>query len=269
MGLEKRDKINYLRISDGKLRMKTTKEDPEAEERHDDINNKFLYERVYTSCEGYIRDIQQTVHDEYGVFYNITMLDPDEGEKYCITIAEASRYFQSFVMHLPNIDFSMPVKIKPYSFKKDGRHNIGITFEQGGKKVSNYYKIYDSSDETSNAINGLEDFDFSTCEDKHDIKIMQTRLQKFLVSELKKQIKRFLDFIESNNKTNVNIQKQQQLQDEEQLPQKKNNNSTASNKKDKYTEVKKGSKNFKVHERKINKATKNSKTNNNDDDLPF
>lgn len=203
MGLEKHDKLTYLRISDGKIRMKTTKEDPEAEERHDDINNKFLYERVYSSCEGYIRDIQQQVHDEYGTSYNIIIFDPGQGERYSINIAEASRYFQSFVMCLPNIDFAQPIKIKPYSFKKDGRQNIGISFEQNGQKITNFYKKYNPKTEESTPINGLEDFDFSTCEDKHDTKIMQTKLLKFLVSELKREVKRLLAFVESSSDSSL------------------------------------------------------------------
>lgn len=199
MGLQKSDKIVFLKISDGKIRQKTTKDDPHAEERFDSINNKFLYERVYTACQGYLIDIKVNTHEEYGTQYNLILFDPADGTKYSLGISEESRYFQSMVMLLPNVDLSKPLTVKPFAFKNNGSSNIGLTFEQDGEKIPNYYKDWNEKKQESKLKNGLEKFDFkSVYGDKEETKIMQMKLRKFLKSELKKQIQRLYDYIEAN-----------------------------------------------------------------------
>lgn len=265
MGLEKREKISYLKISDGKIRMKTTSDDPEAEERHDDINNRFMYERVYSSVTGYLRGINVQQHDEYGTAYNLIIFDPENGEKYSVTIAESSRYFQSFVMHLPNIDFSQPVKIKPFSFKKDNRQNLGIAFEQGGEKVKNFYKDYNEKTEKAVPKNGLEDFDFSECEDKHDMKIMQTKLLKFLTTELKREIKRLLAFTESNPTLDSKNDSNDSNNSNDNNDQEKEKESTQNKKKSKSEKSSTNEAKKKLSQRDMKK----NKNKTDDDELPY
>jgi len=199
MGLQKRDKITYLRISDGKIRAKSVKEDPDAEERYVDIKKDFVYEKVYSSCEGYLIDITVQTHEEYGVTYNLILFDPSDGMKYSLAIAETSRYFGSLAQHLPNLDFSKPVIIKPYAFTNEGRKNIGIAFHQDGEKVENFYRKYDEKTETSKSINGLEKFNFTKVKkSKEDTKIMQMQLLKFLKAEMKDQLIRLKKHVEEN-----------------------------------------------------------------------
>lgn len=202
MGLQKKERMTFLRISDGKIRMKTTKEDPEAEERYDNINQKFLYERVYTDCEGYLTEIRVQTHETYGTSYSMILFDPTNNEKFSLSIAEESRYFQSLCMFMPNVDFSKPLNVKPYSFTKDNRRNIGVSFEQDNAKVKNYYKDYDIVNgeiENVQAKNGLENFDFSeVADDKDEMKILRLKLMKFLKGELKKQIIRLEKYVETN-----------------------------------------------------------------------
>lgn len=199
MGLQKKEKISYLKIADGKLRAKSTKDNPNAEERYVEINDKFLYELVYTTCEGYIRAILQQDHEEYGTSYSLVLYDPATREKYSLQMGEKSRYFASLVMHLPNIDLSKPVEVKPYSFKQDGKSSIGISFKQDGKKVPNFYKDYDAESNTTTPKHGMEAFDFAKVKnDKDERSILQIKLLKFFKAELKKQVERLLTFCEKN-----------------------------------------------------------------------
>jgi hypothetical protein len=202
MGLTKRDKITYLKIADGKLRRKTTQEDPEAEERYLEKTEKTVYERVYTKVEGYLRDIKMQTHPEYGTSYNFILVDAD-GEKYSVNMNEDSRYFQSFVEHMPNIDFSQPIEIKPFSFVNDGgQQNIGVAIRQGGQKIENYYKTYDEDAKKSIPQNGLEQFNFKKVKgDKDEQKILRIKFMKFLKAEFKREVLRLKEYLEENQIT--------------------------------------------------------------------
>lgn len=199
MGLTKKEKITYLKIADGRLRLKTNKDDPQAEERYVEINDKFLYERVFTTCEGFVRGIMVQEHEEYGVSYSLVLYDPATKEKFSLQMGEASRYFASLVMHLPSVDFGKPLEVRPYSFKQDGRSSIGLMFKQNGEKVPNHYKDYDKASNTSTPKNGLEAFDFRAVkDDKEERKILQIQLLKFFKKELKPQVERLLEYVEQN-----------------------------------------------------------------------
>lgn len=199
MGLTKRDKITYLKIADGKLRMKTHKEDPEAEERFVEKTEKTVYERVYTKVEGYLRDVKMQTHPEYGTSYNFILVDTD-GEKYSVNMNEDSRYFQSFVEHMPNIDFSQAIELKPFSFTNDGgQTNIGVAIRQNGQKIENYYKDYDEDAKKSVPKNGLEQFNFKKVKgDKDEQKILRIKFMKFLKAEFKRELLRLKEYLEEN-----------------------------------------------------------------------
>lgn len=201
MGLKKNESIVYLRVSDGKIRLKTNEKDPEAVQRQDEINNKILFERVYSSCSGYLLEVREQTHDEYGTSYSIIIFDPSDNTTYSLQFSDQTRYFPAFVQRLPNIDFSIPVTIKPYSFTKDGRNNIGLSIEQSGQKVANYYKKWDAKEEVSYPINGLEAFDFQDAAgDKDELKILRIKLIKFMKKELKTHNEKLVKFWEKNPK---------------------------------------------------------------------
>ena len=92
MGLNKRDKISYLRVSDGKVREKASKDDPEAEERYVDIIKDYVYEKVYNSCEGMFVGLVYNTHEEYGTSISMILYDPETYEKFSIQFNENSRY---------------------------------------------------------------------------------------------------------------------------------------------------------------------------------
>ena len=197
MGLDKKERVQYYKITEGKIRQKTTEKDPEAEERYSDITNRYIYERVYNSCTGFIRKINLQTHEEFGNSISVVLYDPKMQESYSLTITETSRYYSSFVQILPNVDFSKTVTIKPYAFKMDNRQSIGVTILQDGKKLLNYYKDWDEKKETYIQKNGLEKFNFDKVKgDKDELKILMLRVLKFLKAEFKKQLIRLEEFIE-------------------------------------------------------------------------
>lgn len=210
MGLQKRDKITYLKITEGKIRAKAEKGEPGVEERYVERNEKYVYEHVFSTCSGYLRDIRTQVHEEYGTSYNLIMVDPaGEGkdeEKFSLNMGEQSRYFQSLAQHLPEIDFAKPLEVKPFKFKKDSRESIGIAFSQEGEKVPNHYKDWDPDEETSTPKNGLEKFNFKKAKgDKEEMKILQIKLLKFWKDEVKREIRRLADFVEKNGLPKVEV----------------------------------------------------------------
>ena len=199
MGLTKSERIEYLRIADGKIRKRTTEDDKDAVKRHDSINDKDLYELVYKSCEGYLREIRVQTHEEYGTSYSMILYDPETGTKYSLQMGEETRYFQSLVMLMPNLDLSKPMEVRPYSWVADGRRNIGLSIRQDGKKVENYYKDFDEDSKRSRSRHGLEKFNFSKVKnDKEERKILQMKLLKWLKSELKPQLIRLQEHVEAN-----------------------------------------------------------------------
>lgn len=249
MGLIKKDRITYLRISDGKIRAKSVKEDPDAEERFVEIKGIHVYEKVYKSCEGYLIDITVQTHEEYGVTYNLVLFDPFDGMKYSLAIAESSRYFGSLVQHIPNIDFAQKLTVKPYAFTVDGRRNLGISFLQNGVKVENYYREYNEDTETSKSKNGLEKFNFAKVKkSKEDTKIMQMQLLKFLKAELKPYLIKLKKYMEDNQLPITETTDEEEPTDSSNTPSK--NKRSSQNKK---SSKKAGKKN----------------QDNNEDDLPY
>lgn len=199
MGLEQRDPKVFLRISAGKIRMPSDESDPQAEERYTEIDGKYHYERVFNSCTGYLRKVAINTHEEFGTSYSLELYDPDEMKTFSLSMGEKSRYFQSLCQHFPNFDFSLPLTVKPYQFKSDGKNRIGISFKHGDEKVENYYReVVDESTDppTVEACNGLEQFTFSDDKDENQIELL--RMMKFLKGELKKGLIELEQFVEDN-----------------------------------------------------------------------
>lgn len=200
MGLTKAEKKQYLNIADGRIRMLTTKDDPEAEERYVESTGKFKYEKVFKDCTGFLRDIKISEHETYGVSYSLDLYDPDIDDTFSLQISENSRYYQSFIQHLPNIDFSKPLTVKPYKVKGEEYNNIGLVFHQNGVKVENYYrKVTDKTTDPpiTKPCNGLEKFNFKGL-GKRDKDIEKANLMKFFEKEMKAQIIRLAEYVESN-----------------------------------------------------------------------
>lgn len=199
MGLNKNESLIYLKIADGKIRMKTNDKDPEAVQRKDEINNKIMYERVYSSCAGFLMEVREQIHEEYGTVYSLILLDPTDGAKYSLQFSDQSRYFPAFVQRFPLIDFSKPIVVKPFSFKQGDSNAIGLSIKQDGNPIANYYKEWDEETETSTPMNGLEKFDFSEAAgDKDEMKILRIKFIKFMKQEFHKWNKNLIEYWKKN-----------------------------------------------------------------------
>jgi len=205
MSLDKggREGVQYLKVTDGKLRIKSNEEDEQAEKRvteSKDGTKHTFYERNFSKVTGYITDIRIQTHEEYGDSLIIVLEDVvgDKEEIYQLQMSDSGRYFQMFSQLLPNIDFSLPITFQPYSFTPEGAKyvNQGVKVVQGGEKIKNHYKTWTEKNGTK-LKNGLQDFDFSKTKSKDQKKILRIQLTAFLKKEIDKQIKRLAKFFEA------------------------------------------------------------------------
>ena len=134
------DKRTYLHITYGKLRMKTTESDPEAQSR-ENKDGKTIYERVYSWVEGNLAGIYYKQDDKYGNSFEVII---DDGkDRFQVSFPEGDNYFMDFFSKLPNTDMSKPLRIAPYDFEDSntGKRRKGITLMQAGEKVDNYFNV--------------------------------------------------------------------------------------------------------------------------------
>ena len=113
------------------------------------------WELIYNEVSGIISDIQFYKGD-YGKNLIITFQD---GEELPVTLSlnTNQNYAEDVMKKLPNIDFALPVVMKPYSFEDDNKKvRKGMTIWQSGKKIADYF--YDT--ETKTQKNGAPSPEF-------------------------------------------------------------------------------------------------------------
>lgn len=179
MGLNKRERKTYVSIlaSDGTLRQSVqegTENSVKREYETKDGKKGVKYELVYDDLDGYITDIA-FFDGDYGKQLQITV---DDGtDEVVLALNSDSRFASDIMKKLPNIDFSEPLKVAPYSFTgNDGDQKKGVNLYQGDVKVLNHF--YD--EEAGKPINGFpekEDRDY----DNDDWKVFFIGVQKFLI----------------------------------------------------------------------------------------
>jgi hypothetical protein len=180
MALEKPSNRTYLKVVFGSLRVKATKDTPEAVAR--ELKDKsVIYETVYRSLAGVLEDVKFQSHDEYGNSWTLHMKDGEQ--LYAIQIQENSRYGGDFLKKLPNLRKGGVYKITPYEFERDGKKRAGLSiFDDGDQKVESFYQKFEGNDADGwkvTNLHGFPDFEGSS-KDKDDLKIYFTRVIKFL-----------------------------------------------------------------------------------------
>lgn len=158
MGLNQGTRTNriYLNIIQGNICRRVDADTPEAEKRYSEKLQKDVYELVYPSLTGFIRNMK-IASTEFGDVLEIEVQDVDE--KFVLNIQCESRYFNSFCNKIKNINFSQELMLAPYDFESKnevGKNNkpkkiTGINIYQPAKigtqnKVQNYFGK-DSKDE--------------------------------------------------------------------------------------------------------------------------
>lgn len=98
-------------------------------------------EMVYKDLSGKITGVKF----EEGKFGNqilLSILDEDEGEEEptILCLGTESNFGEDVMKKLPNVNLKKPVKFIPFSFDTDkGKKQRGVTIEQDGKKIENFF----------------------------------------------------------------------------------------------------------------------------------
>ncbi|MHA2009957.1 MAG: hypothetical protein ACW980_21800 [Promethearchaeota archaeon] len=93
---------------------------------------KTVIEEYYDELSGLLQDAKLDTTGDYGSRLILELID--EGELFSIQIPVNTSYGRSFLMRVPNIDSSVELTIKPYSFedKEKGKKISGINIFQSG-----------------------------------------------------------------------------------------------------------------------------------------
>jgi len=148
-GLSNNSNTTYLRISGGKIWLKTNESNPQAVKR---ITKKgeTVFEQPFTSLSGVISKMYINESIEYGDTLVLSVL-AGEATRYSLPIPINSNTFKSFVNLLPNVNIKEPLTISTWirSIEND-KTLAGVSISQNGKKVPPYFKTFDK--ETSQFI---------------------------------------------------------------------------------------------------------------------
>lgn len=130
----------YLSIAEGKLVRQYKESVKDVTVSRVNKTGRTVHEQKFDYIEGKITNLRVNIND-YGKQYVVEITD-DEGEKFFINMMYSSRYANSFLKCLPNIDLKQPVKLQPWSLidKKDPTKTVtGTTMWQAGKKIEPFY----------------------------------------------------------------------------------------------------------------------------------
>lgn len=173
----------YYTIIDGTFRRRVPDGTPGAVRREyetKDGTKGEKYEMVIDALEGTIQEM--LIHDgEYGRTLNIKLDPNQDGVNPMLQFNVESTYGEDVLKKLPNVDFTQPVKFRPYSFtdQTTGKEVRGVEVKQGETKHKNFF--YDF--EEKKAINGIPEPEGDTKNfTKDDWKIHFLSVRKFLLN---------------------------------------------------------------------------------------
>lgn len=131
------DRKTFVNIINGKLTVKTDKENPLAVARKNK-KDETVYEIHHDKLTGVIVSMNITKND-FGKQLEVEL--DDVGERFLVTIPVESKYFDSFAAKIGNAKHGEEITIAPYSFQpKDSEtKRTGINLYQGGTKLEYYF----------------------------------------------------------------------------------------------------------------------------------
>ena len=173
----------YYGIIDGTFRRKVSEGTPGAVRRiYENRNGEkgVKYEMVIDSLEGKIEDMR-IIEGDYGRVLNIK-LDPNANQvNPNLQFSIETSYGEDLLKKIPAIDFSKPVKFRPYAFtnQTNGREVRGVELKQDEtSKITNFFL-----DEDKNPLHGLPPFPENTDNlTKDDWQIHFKTVRKFLIT---------------------------------------------------------------------------------------
>lgn len=175
----------YLTVAYGKLRIKAEPNEAGAVKREFEGRSSWAFE--YSAIEGVITSIYYKESKEFGNSYEVTINDGEE--LYNISLREDSRYCQDFLCKLPNLNFSQPLKITPYSMEVENNKIIhGISIRQDNVKIQNAFVEYDKDHDNKRIYKlGYPEPKSLNLSDK-EYKIYLIEIQLFLSDYVKNKI---------------------------------------------------------------------------------
>lgn len=171
----------YYSIIDGTFRRRVDEKTPNAIRREYETKDGAKaekYELLIDSLEGYIEDMG--THDgDFGRTLTITLDKNQDGVNPVINIGIETSYGDNILKKLPHIDFTKPVKLRPFARtnQTNGKEMRGIEVSQNGEKYKNFF--YDGEKN----INGFPEPTGDTSRyTKEDWKIHFLGVRKFLLN---------------------------------------------------------------------------------------
>lgn len=195
-------KATYYTIKEATFRVKTHKDDPEAQARtYTNPKTKqdgVAYERVFKALFGRIEDIKFTENslDDGTVLrsININLGDSEDGTANIISMPIDSRYTADFLKRLPKIDLTKEVRLMPYDIEDNGPRKVGISITQRDDNEQFTIKIpadFFTKVEEKNGekiYTNLHGFPEATEEDASDWPFYFKKVEKFLINYTKENI---------------------------------------------------------------------------------
>ena len=165
----------YLRIVGGNIVQKVDKNTPNARLREYELPNGTKgekWELVFMNWEGKILGIT-TKESDYGEVCTVELEDA------FLVLPVTSRYFSDFASKIFSGDIKKPFLFHPYDIEGENGRKLGISLQQGGKKLKNYF--YDGEKN----LHGFPEPDEQKRLKKSYWKIYFTEVAEFLIEKLK------------------------------------------------------------------------------------
>lgn len=173
--------------SDGSIRVKGEEGQPGVEKRDweaPDGSKGTKFEFKYSSLVGTVVDVN-IYEGDYGKSLHVMI--EDSGELYILSTSATSNFASDIMKKLPNIDFKLPVKFRPFAFtnKDNGKPVKGVTITQGETKITDFFR-----DSENKNINGMPSPEGDTKKyDTDDWKVYFIQVGKFLTNHTMEQVK--------------------------------------------------------------------------------
>ena len=166
----------YISIIEGNIAQKVDKDTEGAKYREFEPSDKTKgakWELIFNSWTGTIQNItfKETT---FGEMCNIELDDA------ILSLNTASRYFSDLACKLFNGDIKQKFTFHPYDFEVDGKRKSGISLQQNGVKLKNYF--YDG---TKN-LHDFPEVDKEKSIKKTYWKIYFAEVAEFLIEKIKK-----------------------------------------------------------------------------------
>src|SRR5574343_938923 len=136
--LNESNNLTYLNIVNGKIAVKTDKNDSKAVVRTNK-NGYVVYERLYNSITATVVGLKHIHHEEYGTQLSIQMVDETD-TIYELKLPAMSRIELGFLTRLPALDLSKPITLGVLKKTNDKGSDVNdIWIYKNGNKIESVF----------------------------------------------------------------------------------------------------------------------------------